>query len=307
MKEHAYRIATTMNREDLEQLLAMLTQMLAEYGLATEADFEFLKQLGAEDMAVQLSFDGRTSTVSPFDSIKHEDERGEYWLARELQGPLGYIEWRKFQASIERARIACKNSGYDTRDHFGGTAKMVRLGSSAQRELIDYRLSRYACYLIAMNGDPRKQAISDAQTYFAVQTRRQEVADEKSAGISLAHQALAMAHALVDHEDRLADLEAWRNECQAIEASPALPAAAVDAPDKPTRAALNQLVRSAARRRGAPHSFLWNALYREFTYRTSHDVTRVAKNRDVQVLDIVEELGLMDVLYAIALELYGED
>jgi len=113
-----------------------------------------------------------------FESIKHIDENGvEFWYARELQKALEYAQWRRFQESVERAKTACEASGLEVADHFADVGKMVDLGSGSQREIADIKLSRYACYLIVMNGDPRKEVISLGQTYFAVKTRQQEIAD----------------------------------------------------------------------------------------------------------------------------------
>lgn len=113
-----------------------------------------------------------------FENIRRVNEHGaEYWSARDLLAPLGYAEWRKFEGVIERAKEACKMSRQDVGDHFGGADKMVGIGSGAARVTNDYRLSRYACYLIAQNGDPRKAEIALAQSYFAIQTRRQEAQD----------------------------------------------------------------------------------------------------------------------------------
>lgn len=110
-----------------------------------------------------------------FEDIKHIDEAGnEYWLARELQTALAYSQWRNFEKVIKIAKIACKISQQDPADHFAEVSKMVDIGSNTQRELKDYKLSRYACYLIVMNGDPRKKVIAEGQTYFAVKTRQQE-------------------------------------------------------------------------------------------------------------------------------------
>ncbi len=113
-----------------------------------------------------------------FEKIKKINEYGqEFWRARDLYKLLGYTEYGKFLPAIERAKTACRNSGQDADDHFAGVSDMVAIGSGAERPINDYDLSRYACYLIAQNGDPRKEEIAMAQTYFAIQTRRQERRD----------------------------------------------------------------------------------------------------------------------------------
>ncbi len=111
-----------------------------------------------------------------FESIKHIDEEGiEYWTARELAIELGYTKWENFEKVLNKAKRTCLNSGQDITNHFPDIRKMVKIGSKTIRGVIDYRLSRYACYLIAQNGDPSKLEISQAQTYFAIQTRKQEI------------------------------------------------------------------------------------------------------------------------------------
>lgn len=113
-----------------------------------------------------------------FEEIKKIREDGtEYWNARELSEVLQYKKWENFSKVIDRAKLACNNSGFEIQDHFPEVRKMVEIGSNTIRELLDYELSRYACYLIVQNGDPRKEVIALGQTYFAIQTRRQEVAD----------------------------------------------------------------------------------------------------------------------------------
>lgn len=113
-----------------------------------------------------------------FEKIKKIREDGtEYWNARELSEVLQYKKWENFSKVIDRAKLACDNSGLSIQDHFPEVRKMVEIGSNTVRELLDYELSRYACYLIVQNGDPRKEVIALGQTYFAIQTRKQEVAD----------------------------------------------------------------------------------------------------------------------------------
>jgi len=107
-----------------------------------------------------------------------DDGDVEFWLARDLQGLLGYQRWDTFLDVIEKAKLACIGSGQIVEDHFSEVRKMVTIGSGAERELLDIKLTRYACYLIAQNGDSRKQPIAFAQTYFAIQTRKQELREE---------------------------------------------------------------------------------------------------------------------------------
>ena len=115
-----------------------------------------------------------------FESIKHVDDDGnEYWYARELQKVLEYNQWRSINDLIKRAKVACKESDNNIHDHFAVQRKMVDIGSNTQREVLDYKLSRYACYLIVMNGNPKKEIIALAQTYFAIQTRKQELLEDE--------------------------------------------------------------------------------------------------------------------------------
>ncbi len=119
-------------------------------------------------------------TNKTFEDIKHIDENGvEFWYARESQVVLDYKEWRKFNNVIDKAKEACKNTGISELEHFVGADKMIGIGSGAKRKQVDYKLTRYACYLIAQNGAPRKKVISLAQTYFAVQTRKQEISEKE--------------------------------------------------------------------------------------------------------------------------------
>jgi len=126
-----------------------------------------------------MSDDSTTSPASPFLQIRRESgEDGEYWSARELARVLGYDDFRNFVNVVNKARIACANSGQAPADHFVGVTDVITAGKGARHKIIDIHLSRYACYLIVENSDPRKEIVALGQTYFAVQTRRAEVADE---------------------------------------------------------------------------------------------------------------------------------
>lgn len=140
-----------------------------------------------------------------FESIKHVNEYGkEYWLARELQPVLEYAQWRRFSDAIERAKLACKNSGFAVEDHFADVGKMVDIGSGAERQIDDVMLSRYACYLIVMNGDPRKEVIAIGQSYFAVKTRQQELIDNYEQ-MSEDQKRLAIRNEMIAHNKSLAE------------------------------------------------------------------------------------------------------
>jgi len=119
-------------------------------------------------------------TEKLFEDIKHIDEDGnEYWLARELMQLLEYSKWERFSNTIENAKLTCGNSGYNVNEHFPWVGKLSKRHNGAVVRIKDYKLSRYACYLIAQNGDSRKKTIALAQTYFAIQTRRQELSEKE--------------------------------------------------------------------------------------------------------------------------------
>ena len=143
-----------------------------------------------------------------FEQIKRLDENGnEYWSARDLSKVLEYLEYRNFQPAIERAKEACQNSGHPLSDHFVDMHEMVNIGSGAQREMQSIKLSRYACYLIVQNADPGKEVVALGQTYFAVQTRLQEIRqmDEYNRLNSDDEKRLFLRNELRRHNSHLAD------------------------------------------------------------------------------------------------------
>ena len=146
-----------------------------------------------------------TYSEQTFESIKHVNEYGEeYWLARELQPILEYVQWRNFAEAVERAKLSCKNSGFAIEDHFADVSKTIDMPKGAHKEIPDYMLSRYACYLIVMNGDPRKEVIAVGQTYFAVKTRQQELI-ENYEQLSEDQKRLAIRNEMIEHNKSLAE------------------------------------------------------------------------------------------------------
>ena len=154
------------------------------------------------DSEMETSLD---ETQSIFEDIKHINEYGqEFWYARELQEVLEYSEWRNFKKVLNKAIQACENSQNTTTDHFVEINKMINLAKGAQREVDDYEISRYACYLIVQNGDSRKKVIALGQTYFAIKTRRQEIV-ENFEDYTEDKKRLAIRNELKDHNTNLAN------------------------------------------------------------------------------------------------------
>ena len=156
-------------------------------------------------MLKRKEMDTKNYSEEIFEKLKHVNEyRQEFWYARELQVALEYSQWRYLKEAIERAKTACTNSGQNMTDHFAEVRKMVEIGSNAKREIEDIALSRYACYLIVMNGDSRKEVIALGQTYFAVKTRQQELIEDYDR-LTEEQKRLAIRNEMKRHNSALAN------------------------------------------------------------------------------------------------------
>ncbi|MDR0934307.1 MAG: hypothetical protein LBM56_04415, partial [Burkholderiaceae bacterium] len=142
---------------------------------------EKLARVAFDDALGSMSDSTIEGLIGQFEDAAHNDDEVEFWYARDLQRLLGYDRWENFQNVIEKAKIACQSSSHNIIDHFRDVTKVINAGKGAKHEVHDIQLTRYASYLIAQNGDSRKKPIAFAQTYFAIQTRRQEIRDEDEA------------------------------------------------------------------------------------------------------------------------------
>lgn len=150
----------------------------------------------------------------PFESIKHTDQDGEHWFARELMPILGYAKWENFVKVIGKAKTACDNSGNDSNRHFLMSGRLIDAKLTTEREIEDFKLSRFACYLVAQNGDPRKKIIALAMTYFAMQTRKAELAQKEVDPLDILENMVARLRA---QDNRLKALEAQVPELHEIQ------------------------------------------------------------------------------------------
>lgn len=177
-------------------------------GMAFDHALTGLSAEGQEAPGASVNEGAIERLISQFEDAAQTDDSGtEFWDARDLQGLLGYAKWDNFVDVIQKAKDACRNAGAAPEDHFADVRKMVTIGSTAEREITDIRLTRYACYLIAQNGDSRKEPIAFAQTYFAIQTRRQEIQDDDLAQytpLSEDQKRLLLREEIKEHNKNLA-------------------------------------------------------------------------------------------------------
>ncbi|MFZ3005664.1 MAG: DNA damage-inducible protein D [Phenylobacterium sp.] len=180
----------------------------AESGKIAKAAFDdALDHMGPAGTLPEASDATLESLLAAFEGAAREDDDGiEYWSARDLQRLLDYSDYRNFLNTVEKAKDSCTNSGHSVSDHFVGVTEMVEIGSGAYREVDDVRLTRYACYLVTQNADPRKQPVAFGQTYFAIQTRRQEIADAEANYIPLSEdeRRVLLRNEIKEHNKNLA-------------------------------------------------------------------------------------------------------
>jgi hypothetical protein len=257
------------------------------------------------------------TALSPFDAIQHVDRNKEYWLARELMSLLGYVKWQRFSDALDRAIAACKNAQNSVSEHF--LPEAVKINKGAGRPQQDYRLSRYACYLVAMNGDSRKVEIAQAQTYFAIKTREAETQQAAPPPKTQAEINLVQAQLMVDREkweaeanQRFTSLESEVKEIKQIRIDAsnelnkaALPPAKTEAPILETRRALLHVVNLYCRKELVEQQEAWNLLYEQLRLRCKFAVKKRNHLKNETHLDVVVRHGYLDKTYAIALDYFG--
>ena len=253
--------------------------------------------------------------TSPFDGIRQVDEQGlEFWLARDLMSILGYSKWNRFEEAIQRAILSCKVQGESENDHFTAFGNLVNRPQGGGSKQENYRLSRYGCYLLAMNGDPRKPEIAQAQAYFVIKTREAEVQQPQIQPLSQIQILQIAINQLAEQEKRQLELEKrqqqteeaiaqiFREKLEATERLKALPKPTVEAPPITTRQLVRRAVNEFCSRTGASQQDIWRKLYQELYYRCGVSVNGREQAKGKSKLDLLTETE-MERLYAIASEL----
>jgi BRO family, N-terminal domain len=250
------------------------------------------------------------TSKSPFDSILRVDGSKEYWLARELMPLLGYKRWERVPDVINRAMAACENSGNSVSEQFFEEARRINKGAGRPQQ--DYRLSRYACYLVAMNGDPRKAEIAQAQTYFAIKTMEAET-QQSAPPKSQAEMLIIYAQEFFAHDQRLKSVESDVQEMKqiridAIKELRQLPPSKEEAPPLTERASVRQLVNKWCDANNVNQQVAWRKLYTELYYRDGFSVnSRMKKGEYKTKLDLIASCGKISVLYSIACDIFRND
>jgi hypothetical protein len=245
---------------------------------------------------------------SPFDSLLRVDGSKEYWLARELMPLLGYKRWERVPDVINRAMAACENSGNSVSEQFFEEARRINKGAGRPQQ--DYRLSRYACYLVAMNGDPRKTEIAQAQSYFAIKTKEAET-QQLAPPKSQAEMLIIYAQEFFAHDQRLKSVESDVREMKQIRIDATkelrqLPPSKEPAPPLTERASLRQLINQWCKATNVDQHTAWTKLYSELYYRDGFSVNARMKNgKYAKKIDVIVDCGKMSVLYAIACDIFG--
>ena len=253
-----------------------------------------------------------TQAISPFDGIRQIDEQGfEYWSARDLMPLLGYTQWRRFEETINRAKISFENLKGSIDGHF---THLPGVASGRGRFGDNYQLSRYACYLVAMNGDPRKPEIAQAQAYFVIKTREAEVQQPQPQPMTQIQILLATVSQLAEQEQRTLELERrqqqteeaiaqiFRERLEATERLNALPKPTVETPSVTPRQLVRRAVNEFCTRTGASQQDIWKKLYKELYYRCGVSVNTRKRTDKQSKLDLLSDVE-MNQLYAITIEL----
>jgi hypothetical protein len=247
---------------------------------------------------------------SPFDSLLRVDGSKEYWLARELMPLLGYKRWERVPDVINRAMAACENSGNSVSEQFFEEARRINKGAGRPQQ--DYRLSRYACYLVAMNGDPRKTEIAQAQSYFAIKTKEAET-QQLAPPKSQAEMLIIYAQEFFAHDQRLKSVESDVREMKQIRIDATkelrqLPPSKEPAPPLTERASLRQLINQWCKATNVDQHTAWTKLYSELYYRDGFSVNvRMKSGKYAKKIDAIVDCGKMSVLYAIACDIFRSD
>jgi hypothetical protein len=265
-----------------------------------------------------------------FDSLKHVDEHGEWWSARELMEPLGYAKnvWHNFTNVIDKARASCENCGASSSDHFYDAVKVISAGKGAQQQIVDFRLSRFAAYQVAMNSDPRKPAVARAQQYFAVMTRMAETGQAPQSTALAAVETAEVVQSLITpvlelikgQQSLIASIvestDALRARLERLEGAEQIRHQALMPPEQAQPVDLRGQCRIGQRKikhlSNCTDREAWNLIYHRFELATRMKLKprlqrfRVGKRKNAPTLDYIQSIGKLDVLYKVIYQFVQE-